>query len=108
MLILQAKDIEYCHINARKSTKVDFLAALKYHGYLFIKVKSYTLNHLDNAILRCRKLLEHNPSILLPIILFELTAYSIWFEQKSLQRLKASHFHSPEGKGTSPDRTQAH
>ena len=101
MLILQAKDIEYCHISAQKSTEVDFLAGLKYHGHLFIKVKSYTLNHLDNAILRCRKLLEHNPSILLPIILFEPTGYSIWFEHKSIQRLKASHSASPEGKATS-------
>ena len=83
MLILLPQEVEYCQIISPKSTKKTTQVGLKYHGYLFIKVKSYSLAQSHNAILSCREILERPPFSRLPILLKEPSAYSLWFETKS-------------------------
>ncbi len=83
MLILLPLEVEYCQIICPKLTKKHTLVGLKYHGYLFIKVKSYSLDQSQNAILSCREILDRRPFSRLPILLKEPSAYSLWFETKS-------------------------
>ncbi len=101
MLILKNEDVEYCNLSHQKSSEVENIPGIKYHGHLFVKVKSYAKNQLHNAILRCRELLEHNTPVQLPIILKESTGYSIWFEHQSVKEIQASN------SGIAPRKTTA-
>ena len=101
MLILKNEDVEYCNLSHQQSTEVENIPGIKYHGHLFVKVKSYATDQLHNAILGCRELLDRNTPVQLPIILKESTGYSIWFENKSVKVIQASN------SGVAPRKTTA-
>ena len=84
MLILKAKEVQYCSVSHQGVPQGETLPGLSYHGHLFIKVKSYAQDQWKKAILHCRELLQLKRSPL-SIIVKEPTGFTLWSEDKSLK-----------------------
>ena len=86
MLILQPEEIEYCHVSHLLTYPVKPINGLSYHGHLFVEIKSYAQEQFPNAVRHCRELLEIKASVL-SIIVKEPTRFTLWSEDKYVQRL---------------------
>ena len=86
MLILQPEEIEYCHVSHLLTYPVKPRNGLSYHGHLFVEITSYAQDQFPNAVRHCRELLEIKASVL-SIIVKEPTGFTLWSEDKYVQRL---------------------
>ena len=89
MLILRPEDVQYCCVTHQEIAPESILPGLNYNGHLFVKVQSYARNQLENAILRCREFLELKVPVL-PIIVKEPTALTLWSKNESIIVVKSS------------------
>ena len=83
MFILNPGKVQYCRLSYQSQP----LNGLNYLGHLFVQVRSYSEDHLEDALRKCRELLEVKASVL-SIITKEPNGFTLWSEEKSVQLLK--------------------
>ena len=84
MLILTTKDIQYCQLTRAKSFSPIISLGIFYRGFLFIQVSSFSYNQFNNAIERCRKLLEGEQPVT-TLIIKEKNSLTLWCEAPELK-----------------------
>lgn len=83
MFILNPGEVQYCRLSYQGKP----LNGLNYHGHLFVQVRSYTQDQLENALRKCRESLEVKVSVL-SIITKEPNGFALWSEEKDVRLLK--------------------
>jgi hypothetical protein len=91
MLILDANQVQYYQVSAEIAGQNKQASGLTYQGNVFIKVKSYSEEELDNAIKECREQYLDNQAIEIPtLIVKEKKAITLWIEDNRFKPIKSS------------------
>ncbi|MGF1489790.1 MAG: hypothetical protein ACFBSE_22110 [Prochloraceae cyanobacterium] len=77
MLILTPQEIEYCQLSESRSDRKRLFSAIKYQGILFVKIASFTINQLTEAIAICKEFLEEGEAVP-TIIVSEADRITLW------------------------------
>lgn len=87
MFILSSEEVHYRNVSHLLTYPVKPINGLSYHDRLFVRVESYTQEQWNDAIRKCRELLEVKTSIL-SIIVKEPDGFTLWSEDRDVQILK--------------------
>lgn len=91
MLILDANQVQYYQVSAEIAGQNKQASGLTYQGNVFIKVKSYPEEELDNAIKECREQYLDNQAIEIPtLIIKERKAVTLWIEDNRFKPIKSA------------------
>lgn len=83
MLVLKAKDIEYCQLFNKKSNRKKIYRGGLYRGLLFVEIASFTLKQFEIACKKCRQLLDREEPIN-AILVREADRITLWSEASQL------------------------
>lgn len=89
MLILNSSDVEYCFVKKQLPDREKILPALTYKGVLFVKLKSYAKNKIDEAIEQCKKILDQTAQPT-SIIVKHSRGLTLWLSEKSQSQKNAA------------------
>ncbi|BAU63568.1 mechanosensitive ion channel [Stanieria sp. NIES-3757] len=90
MLILDANQVQYYQVSAEIAGQIKKASGLTYQGNVFIKVKSYLEEELDNAIKECREQYLDNQAIEIPtLIIKEKKAVTLWIEDNRFKPIQS-------------------
>lgn len=85
MLILNSKQVKYCHVLRQAGGQVERVPGVAYQGKLFIKGESYGQHQKQEAISRGRQLILQQDKQVLFLVVEDPTGFTLWYQDDRVQ-----------------------